>query len=105
MPKLKNTLVWKLTTWFLLLSTFPVIVMMVFVRQSIHDTVSDLASENIISQAALLADQISSSGLQGEVKELLSNGSSESQTAFILDQEGIYLLHHDATKRGEFSLR
>ena len=100
MPKLKNTLVWKLTTWFLLLSTFPVIVMMVFVRQSIHDTVSDLASENIISQAALLADQISSSGLQGEVKELLSNGSSESQTAFILDQEGKYLLHHDATKRG-----
>ena len=102
--RLKSSLVWKLTVWFLLLSFLPLAVMTIFVRQTVSDTFGDLAADDSLSQARLLAHEISASVDDRQVQAILARSIDESQIAFLVGETGRYLAHSDGTKAGGSAL-
>ena len=100
MKKLKDSLVWKLTIWFLLLSFLPLVVMAIFARHTVSETFSELASEDTLSQVKLLANEVSSSTDDRAVQALLDHFVNENQVAFLVGHAGNYLAHSDGSKLG-----
>ena len=99
MLKIKNSLVWKLTIWFLLLSILPIIAMTIFVRQTIENEITDLAQNSVSNRSALLARQLSFL-TEDEAPEFLEDRIREGQIAFVVTQSGMYNAHTDRTKVG-----
>ena len=98
--RLKNSLVWKLTVWFLLLSLLPLAVMSIFVRQTVSDTFDELAADETLSQARLLAHEISTSIDANQVQTILANSGGETRLAFLVGDTGRYTAHSDDDKVG-----
>ena len=100
MRRLKSSLVWKLTVWFLLLSFLPLAVMTIFVRQTVSDTFADLAADDTRSQAKLLAIEVSTSIDERQVQPILADFRNGTQLAFLLGEKGKYVNHSDEAKVG-----
>ena len=100
MRRLKSSLVWKLTVWFLLLSFLPLAVMTIFVRQTVSDTFADLASDDTRSQTKLLANEVSTSIDERQVQGIFADFNNDTQFAFLVGEKGRYLSHSDETKVG-----
>ena len=98
--RLKNSLVWKLTVWFLLLSLLPLAVMSIFVRQTVSDTFDELAADETLSQARLLAHEISTFIDANQVQTILANSGGETRLAFLVGDTGRYTAHSDDDKVG-----
>ena len=98
--RFKSSLVWKLTVWFLLLSFLPLAVMTIFVRQTVSDTFGDLAADEYLSQARLLAHEISTSVDDRQVSDILAGSINQTQSAFLVGETGRYLAHTDNAKLG-----
>ena len=97
---LRDSLVWKLTIWFLLLSLLPIGVIVLFVRQDVSDELVNLAKEDARSRASLLANGVSYSADDRQVQGLIADASNESQTAFLIGGDGAYIAHGEASKAG-----
>ena len=67
---LTGSLAWKLTIWFLLLSFFPIMVMAVFVRQNVADSIEEVVANETLSRVMLLAQAIA-----GEVDTAVVQGT------------------------------
>ena len=96
----KNTLAWKLTIWFFLLSLLPIGVIVLFVRQDVSEEFTNLAKEDTGSQVSLLANQISSSIDDRRVQDLMANATKKTQVAFLVGEDGSYLAHGKADRVG-----
>ena len=100
MKTLTGSITWKLTIWFLLLSVLPIAVMAIFVRQNVADTIEDLAADDTLSQVTLLANELSASVNEGEVQALLSDITNQSQSAFLIGENGVYVAHPNGDRVG-----
>ncbi len=99
MRRLENSIAWRLTTWFLLLSLLPMGVLLVFVRRDVNTEFTNMAARNLEDRASLLATKVSlSPNAEGEVEVLLAASSDEDYTAFLIDQGGRYVAHSNADK-------
>ncbi len=94
----RNSLVWKLTIWFLLLSLLPIGVIVLFVRQDVSEELTNLAKVDTSSQVALLAKEISSSIDERRVQEAVSAATDSTQVAFLVGEDGRYVAHGDESK-------
>ncbi len=97
---LKSSIVWKLTIWFLLLSFLPLAVMTIFIRQTVSDTFDQLAADDALSQARLLAHEISASSEAGQVLAILADSVDDTQLAFLVSATGRYMAHSNGGKAG-----
>ena len=86
--------------WFLLLSLLPIGVMVVFVRQTVSDTITDLAKADGASRVSLLASEISSSVDERQVQRTLTDISDETRKAFVVAEDGRYVAHSEPGKAG-----
>ena len=86
--------------WFLLLSLLPIGVMVVFVRQTVSDTITDLAKADGASRVSLLAREISSSVDERQVQRTLTDISDETRKAFVVAEDGRYVAHSEPGKAG-----
>jgi signal transduction histidine kinase len=100
MRRLTNSLVWKLTIWFLLLSFLPLVVMSIFVRQTVSDTFADVAADETLSQVKLLSNEVSASTDDRQLHSILAGFVDESRFAFLIAESGEYLAHSDGSKAG-----
>lgn len=100
MRRLTNSLVWKLTIWFLLLSFLPLVVMSIFVRQTVSDTFADVAADETLSQVKLLSNEVSASTDDRQLQSILAGFVDESRFAFLISECGEYLAHSDGSKSG-----
>ena len=93
MRRLTNSIVWKLTIWFLLLSFLPLVVMSIFVRQTVSDTFAEVAADETLSQVKLLANEVSTSTGDTQVHSKLADFVDEGRFAFLMSETGEYLAH------------
>ena len=103
MLRLKNSLVWKLTIWFLLLAIFPIVVMMVFVRQNIQEELLHLARQDAADQANLLAARLSAIDHPADPPALhavLRGVTNLTGVASVVDHQGVYLTPSESTLAG-----
>src|ERR1044071_9752113 len=98
MTLFKSPLIWRLTLWFLLLSLIPIGIVLVFVQRQVRGVAVDQQIQQVSDQARLLAHQIGHQPEQGQ--ELINDFGTDTETAFLLDAEGIYVVHPDSTKVG-----
>ena len=90
---LRNSLVWKLAIWFLLLSLLPIGVIVLFVRQDVSEELTNLAKEDTGRQVSLLAKEISSSIDDRRLQELIADATHETQVAVLVGEDGAYVAH------------
>ena len=100
MKQFTGSLAWKLTIWFFLLSIFPIVVMAVFVRQNVADTIADLAADEVLSRVILLANEASSAIDDGNLPSLMASKTDETHLAFVLGPDGSYVAHSDPAMVG-----
>jgi nitrate/nitrite-specific signal transduction histidine kinase len=96
MKTLRTSLAWRLVLWFLLLSFLPIGVMILFVRRSATQAFSDLASQEIQSQARLLAAAIPDAVTDQTLNDLLQYSSDDKHQAYILSNDGHLVASSDA---------
>jgi GAF domain-containing protein len=89
--QLRNSIIWRLILWFLLLSLIPIGVVIVFVQRQVRQSTSDLELQNLSENARLLAAQID---LQpARAQDILQEFSKNNQVAFVLRKDGTYFAH------------
>ncbi len=98
MTLFKSPLIWRLTLWFLLLSLIPIGIVLVFVQRQVRDTAVDQQILQVSDQARLLALQVTRQPERAQ--ELTEQFRTENQTAFLLNDNRIYIAHSDLTKVG-----
>jgi signal transduction histidine kinase/HAMP domain-containing protein len=91
MERIRDSIAWRLTVWFLLLSLLPIGVLVVFVRQSVTDTYLELGLQESQRQAVVLAEAAASAVEFDSLTEVLVRVGDERHTAFLLDEHGEYL--------------
>ena len=97
---LRNSLAWKLTIWFVLLSILPIGVIVLFVRQDVSEELTNLAKEDTGSQVSLLANEISSSIDDRRSQKLIADATNETQVAFLVGEDGAYFARGDQGRVG-----
>ena len=100
MRRLTNSLVWKLTIWFLLLSFLPLVVMSIFVRQTVSDTFADVAADETLSQVKLLANEVSASTDDRQIQSTLAGFVDKDRFAFLMGEGGQYLANSGGSEAG-----
>ena len=97
----RNSLLWKLTIWFVLLSLLPIGVIVLFVRQDVSDELTDLVKNDIGSQISLLAHQAATSNDDRHLQDLVQGVSGGTHLASVVGQDGRYVAHGEASRVGE----
>jgi len=102
MTLFKSPLILRLTLWFLLLSLIPIGIVLVFVQRQVRGAAVE-------QQLLLVSDQARRFALQvmhqpNRAQETAEEFSTENQSAFLLNDNGTYLVHSDLTKVGTSAL-
>jgi signal transduction histidine kinase len=96
--KMKNSIVWRMLAWFLLLALIPLGTVMIFVQRQVNQAVLDIEFQAVINEARLLAaDSVNHPGALSDLIQVYGGGE---EIAFILGKEGNYLAHSDSQKTG-----
>jgi signal transduction histidine kinase len=96
--QMKNSIVWRMIAWFILLALIPLGTVMVFVQRQVNQAVLDAELHAVQREAHLFAtDSVHHPDALDELAQVF--GGSE-QTAFILGPDGDYLAHSDRQKVG-----
>lgn len=98
MTLFKSPLIWRLTLWFLLLSLIPIGIVLVFVQRQVRNAAAEQQISQVSDQARLLALQVKSQPERAQ--EITEQFGTENHTAFLLNQNGMYIAHSDSTKVG-----
>lgn len=101
---LRTSLAWRLVLWFLLLSFLPIGVVILFVRRSATETFSDLASQELHSQARLLAAAIPDAIEGQSLSDLLHYSADSKHQAYVIGNDGLLVASSDvgAESSGKF---
>jgi len=96
--KMKNSIVWRMLAWFLLMALIPLGTVMIFVQQQVNQVVLDIEFQAVINEARLLAaDSVNHPGALSDLIQVYGGGE---EIAFILGKEGGYLAHSESQKTG-----
>ncbi len=95
---MKNSIVWRMLAWFLLLALIPLGTVMIFVQRKVNQAVLDIEFQAVINEARLLAaDSVNHPGALSDLIQVYGGGE---EIAFILGKEGGYLAHSESQKTG-----
>ena len=96
--QLKNSVIWRMLAWFLLLALIPLGAVMIFVQRQVNQTVLNVELQAAAREASLHAAESAYHPDAFAQHTQIYNGSDEQ--AFILGQDGTYLAHTDPQKIG-----
>ena len=96
--KVKNSIIWRMLAWFLLLALIPLGAVTIFVQRQVNQTVLDVEMQAVNKQARLLASESASHpGAFGEHTQIYEDSE---EMAFLLGRDGTYLNHTNRQKIG-----
>ena len=99
--ELRQSIAWRLTIWFFLLSLVPMGLLTIFFNHTVKEEFLRLGADNLKDRARLLAVQISL-GSSGRVSQtLIASASDKRSEAFLVDKRGIYLAHSNKEKAAQ----
>ena len=96
--QMKNSIIWKMLAWFLLLALIPLGAVTIFVQRQVNQTVMDVELQAVIHEAQLHAAESAYHPDAFEQHTQMYEGTEEQ--AFILGTDGPYLAHTDRHKMG-----
>jgi signal transduction histidine kinase/HAMP domain-containing protein len=96
--QLKNSIIWRMLAWFLLLALVPLGTVIIFVQRQVNQTILDVELDAASKEARLLAAETINHPDALEELARLYGGAGE--LAFILDSDGTYISHSDRKKPG-----
>ena len=94
----KNSILWRMLAWFLLLALIPLGAVTIFVQRQVNQTVLDVELQAAVREARLHAAESAYHPDAFEQHTQIYEGSED--TAFILGTGGTYLAHTDPQKIG-----
>jgi signal transduction histidine kinase len=94
----KNSIVWRMIAWFLLLALIPLGAVTIFVQRQVNQTVIDVELQAAVREARLHAAESAYHPDAFEQHTQIYKGTDE--IAFILGTDGLYLAHTDPQKIG-----
>ena len=94
----KNSIVWRMIAWFLLLALIPLGAVTIFVQRQVNQTVLDVELQAAVREARLHATESAYHPDAFEQHTQIYEGTDD--IAFILGTNGIYLAHTDRQKIG-----
>ncbi len=96
--QMKNSVIWRMIAWFLLLALIPLGTVMIFVQRQVNQTVLNVELQAALKEARLLAaESANHPDAFGEHAQVYESGE---EIAFILGTDGTYLAHTDRQKAG-----
>ena len=96
--KVKNSIIWRMIAWFLLLALIPLGAVTIFVQRQVNQTVLDVELKAAVREALLHASESAYHPDAFEQHTQVFKGTTE--VAFILGTDGTYLAHTDQQKIG-----
>jgi len=87
----KNSIVWRMIAWFLLLALIPLGAVTIFVQRQVNQTVLNVELQAAQEKARLLA--LENINHPDTLEELTQVFGGDEEIAFILDADGTYLAH------------
>jgi len=99
----KNSIVWRMIAWFLLLALIPLGAVTIFVQRQVNQTVLDVELQAAVKEARLHATESAYHPDAFEQHTKIYEGTED--VAFILGTDGTYLAHTDRQKIGASSER
>jgi signal transduction histidine kinase/HAMP domain-containing protein len=96
--QLKNSIIWRMLAWFLLLALIPLGTVVVFVQRQVNQTIVDVELQAVLKEARLHAAESAYHPDAFEQHTQIYEGTEE--VAFILGTDGTYLAHTDQQKVG-----
>jgi signal transduction histidine kinase/HAMP domain-containing protein len=99
--QMKNSIIWRMLAWFLLLALIPLGAVMIFVQRQVNQTVLDIELQAAGKQARLLA--METINHPDALQELTQVFSGAGEIAFILGTDGTYLAHTERQKESTFA--
>ena len=94
----KNSIIWRMIAWFLLLALIPLGAVTIFVQRQVNQTVLDVELQAAVREARLHAAESAYHPDAFEQHTQIYEGTDD--VAFILGTDGIYLAHTDKQKIG-----
>ncbi len=94
----KNSIIWKMLAWFLLLALIPLGAVTIFVQRQVNQTVLDVELQAAVKEARLHAAESAYHPDAFEQHTQIYKGTEDN--AFILGADGTYLAHTDRQKIG-----
>ena len=96
--QMKNSIIWRMLAWFLLLALIPLGTVMIFVQRQVNQAVLDIEFQVVVKEARLLAaDSVNHPGALMDLIQVYGDGD---EIAFILGKDGNHLAHSDSQKTG-----
>ena len=95
---MKNSIIWRMLAWFLLLALIPLGTVIIFVQRQVNQTVLDVELQAALKEARLHAAESAYHPDAFEQHTQIYGGTEE--IAFILETDGTYLAHTDQQKAG-----
>jgi signal transduction histidine kinase/HAMP domain-containing protein len=96
--QMKNSIIWRMLAWFLLLALIPLGTVAIFVQRQVNQTVLNVELQAALKQARLLA--VEAVNHPDKLEELTQVFGGSEEIAFILGTDGAYLAHTDPQKAG-----
>ena len=96
--QMKNSIIWRMLAWFLLLALIPLGTVVIFVQRQVNQTVLDVELQAALKEARLHAAESAYHPEAFEQHTQIYDGTEE--VAFILGTDGTYLAHTDRQKSG-----
>jgi len=96
--QMKNSVIWRMLAWFLLLALIPLGAVVIFVQRQVNQTVLDVELQAILKEARLHAAESAYHPDAFAQHTQIYAGTDEQ--AFILGSDGTYLEHTDPQKTG-----
>ena len=96
--QLKNSIIWRMLAWFLLLALIPLGTVVIFVQRQVNQTVLDVELQAAVKEARLHAAESAYHPEAFEQHTQIYDGTDE--VAFILGTDGTYLAHTNRQKIG-----
>ena len=96
--RMKNSIIWRMLAWFLLLALIPLGTVVIFVQRQVNQTIVDVELQAAVKEARLHAAESAYHPDAFEQHTQIYDGTEE--IAFILGTDGTYLAHIDRQKAG-----
>ena len=96
--QLKNSIIWRMLAWFLLLALIPLGTVVIFVQRQVNQTIVDVELQAAVKEARLHAAESAYHPDAFEQHTQIYDGAEE--IAFIIGPDGTYLAHTDRQKVG-----
>ncbi|HSF83109.1 MAG TPA: ATP-binding protein [Anaerolineales bacterium] len=96
--QMKNSVIWRMLAWFLLLALIPLGTVVIFVQRQVNQTILDVELQAVVREASLHAAESAYHPDAFEQHTQIYEGTEE--VAFILGTDSTYLAHTDPQKVG-----